>query len=380
VSHGHHIEVLPMRMMLSCLFALGAIGFAVADDEKKAETLKEKVAELQKEVATANKELSKKFQEAKTAEEKASIQKEFASIRSTVGAKILAAAKEMPKDEYAFDATVIAMQSGTNSASEFLLDNFIDDDRLVKAIPQIAASPNGEKALAKLAEKSKSKDVKGIAMFMMVSTEIENADSPRSSKPLPEKEAIAKIAAGALKLDAVMKEYGDVKMIGGRGPAKSIADAGKDLKYFIEHLTIGKVAPDAECELMEEGKNASLKDYRGKVVVLDIWATWCGPCKAMIPHEREMVKHFEGKKFMLLSVSADDKKETLTKFLEKEEMPWTHWWAGRENSFLKTYQVKFFPSMYVLDGKGVIRAKGLRGEALQKFVEKLIEEEAKTKS
>jgi thiol-disulfide isomerase/thioredoxin len=366
--------------MLSCVFLCGALGFAAADDEKKEATLKEKISELQKEVATANKELGEKFQGAKTDEERAAIRGEFMSIQGKVGEKILAAVKAMPKDEFAFDATMIAMRSNAKGASDFLMENFIDDERLAKAIPQIAASPNGEKALAQLAEKSKNKDIKGIALFMMVSTEIENADSPRTGKPLPEKEAAAKIAAAALKLDGVMKEYGDVKIPAARGTGKSIADSGKDLKYFIEHLTIGKVAPDAECELMEDGKTAKLKDYRGKVVVLDIWATWCGPCRAMIPHEREMVKHFEGKPFMLLSVSADDKKETLTKFLEKEEMPWTHWWAGRENAFLKTYQVKFFPTIYVLDSKGVIRAKGLRGDALEKFVEKLLEEEAKNKS
>ena len=369
-----------MRAMLSCLFALGAIGFAAADDEKKAETLKDKVAELQKEITTANRDLGKKFQDAKTDDEREAIRKEFFAIQAKVGEKIFAAAKEMPKDEYAFDATLIALRSDTAGASDFLLANFINDERLVKAIPQLAASAKGEAVLAKLAEKSTNKDVKGVALYMMVSTEIENTDSPRGSTPLPERDAAAKIAAAVAKLDGIVKEYGDIKLPSGRGPAKSITEAGKELKYFVDHLTVGKVAPDAECELLEDGKKASLKDYRGKVVVIDIWATWCGPCRAMIPHEREMVKHFEGKKFVLLSVSADDKKETLTKFLEKEEMPWTHWWAGQENEFLKTYQVKFFPSLYILDGKGVIRGKGLRGDALQKFVEKLLEEEAKTKS
>ena len=62
--------------------------------------------------------------------------------------------------------------------------------------------------------------------------------------------------------------------------------------------------------------------------MLDIWATWCGPCKAMIPHEREMVERLKDKPFALVSISADEKKKTLTDFLAKDTMPWTHWWNG----------------------------------------------------
>jgi thiol-disulfide isomerase/thioredoxin len=113
------------------------------------------------------------------------------------------------------------------------------------------------------------------------------------------------------------------------------------------------------------------------VVVLDIWATWCAPCKAMIPHEREMVERLRDKPFVLVSISADEQKETLTKFLAREKMPWTHWWNGNEGGILEDWDVQGYPTIYVLDAKGVIRHKDLRGEKLEEAVNKLLEERAK---
>ena len=96
----------------------------------------------------------------------------------------------------------------------------------------------------------------------------------------------------------------------------------------------------------------------------------------MIPHEREMVERLKDKRFALVSISADDKKETLTDFLAKEKMPWTHWWNGSEGGIIKAWDVQQFPTIYVIDAQGVIRHKDLRGEELEKAVNALLEEAA----
>ena len=167
-----------------------------------------------------------------------------------------------------------------------------------------AAKPVLEKVLAD----NPSKDLKGMAAYALGTMAFEKEDG----KGAKEAEAY---------FERVQKEFADVK--GPRGG--TLADMAKGNLFELKHLAIGMKAPAAESKTLD-GKKTSLVDHAGKVVVLDIWATWCGPCRAMIPHEREMVEKFKDKPFALICVSADDEKKELEDFLAKEKMPWTHWW------------------------------------------------------
>ncbi len=148
---------------------------------------------------------------------------------------------------------------------------------------------------------------------------------------------------------------------------------------LVADLSVGQLAPEVQVESLA-GKPASVLALRGKVVVLDIWATWCGPCKGMIPHEREMVERLKDKPFVLVSISIDENKKTLTDFLAKESMPWTHWWCGNERRIVEEWNVRTVPGIYVLDVHGIIRYSGLLyGEALEKAVNVLLAEQTKPK-
>jgi len=136
-------------------------------------------------------------------------------------------------------------------------------------------------------------------------------------------------------------------------------------------LSIGMPAPEI-VSMAVNGTPVKLSELKGKVVVLDIWATWCGPCKEMIPHERELVAKLKDKPFVLVSISVDDDQETLTEFLAKEEMPWTHWWNGSEGGIIEDWNVEAYPTIYVLDAEGVIRHKDLRGAELENAVNELL--------
>ena len=141
----------------------------------------------------------------------------------------------------------------------------------------------------------------------------------------------------------------------------------------IPDLSIGKPSPDVQSKDIQ-GKPVKLSDLKGHVVVLDIWATWCGPCRAMISHEREMVLRLKDKQFALVSISADEDRETLRAFLAKTKMPWTQWWNGPEGGIIEDWDVRSFPTIYVLDAKGIIRHKDIRGEKLEEAVNELLRE------
>jgi hypothetical protein len=96
---------------------------------------------------------------------------------------------------------------------------------------------------------------------------------------------------------------------------------------------------------------------------------------AMVPHERSLVKRLEGKPFALLGVNLDNSKENMKKAEESHEITWRSWFDGREGSIGKQWHIKYLPTIYLLDAKGVIRYKGLREDKeINEAVDALLKE------
>ncbi len=145
-------------------------------------------------------------------------------------------------------------------------------------------------------------------------------------------------------------------------------------------IIVGKPAPEVVAEDLE-GKAVNLSQLKGKVVVLDIWATWCGPCVSMIPHSKKLVEKMKDKPFVLVSASADQEKDTVKDFLKKTPMPWTHWWVGPSEGLVEDWKVQAFPTVYLIDAKGVIREKivGVNNAKIDEVAEKLVKEAEESK-
>lgn len=256
-------------------------------------------------------------------------------------------------------------------------DDAVAVESLMWVLDSSEGAPHTPKFLALLESLPATKtakahrEVAGLATLTLATTYQRQADL----LPAKQRDAAAALATKAEKLlEHVEKDYANVL-----GRAGTLGQAAKQALYELRNLAVGKPAPEAEGTDLD-GKKAKLSDYKGRVLVLDIWTTWCGPCRAMIPHQRELVKRLKGKPFVMLSVNADAKKETLTQFLEKEPMPWQHWHNGvkaDKGGVRDVYSVHFFPSIYVIDAKGIIRHKNVRGEALDKAVDALLKEQEK---
>ena len=100
----------------------------------------------------------------------------------------------------------------------------------------------------------------------------------------------------------------------------------------------------------------------------------------MYPHERSLVKRLEGKPFALLGVNSDPK-DRLRQAMKKENITWRSWWDGGNTGgpIAKAWNVSGWPTIYVLDAKGVIRYKNIREKEMDKAVDKLLEELEETK-
>jgi len=373
-----------MRLLVAAALVTTA-GWLAADDDKKdppkdapkADARGETLKGMEKKFVADFEELLKRFQEAKTPAEKAAVRTEAKELATITVGKVAKFAAESPKDASALTAAEFALMrlaplgAGGEDVDKLVgivIDNHLGSPKIKDFVMNAGRmGATGEKLLKAAAEKATDKTVKGMALYFLGTALAEQADDA------PNEKAAAELTAKALDyLEKAIKEAPDVRV--GR---QTIAAAAAGDIQALKTLGVGKPAPDAEGTELKDDKKVKLSSYQGKVVLLDIWATWCGPCRAMIPHERELVKKLAGKPFVLLSVSTDEKKETLTTFLEKEPMPWTHWWAGEESDLIKTYRVRAFPTLYLIDAKGVIRKKWVGSpdpEVLNKAVEELVKE------
>jgi peroxiredoxin len=122
------------------------------------------------------------------------------------------------------------------------------------------------------------------------------------------------------------------------------------------------------------GKTFTLSSLRGKYVLIDFWASWCGPCRAENPNLVKAYAQLKDKNFEVVGISLDENKTAWTKAIEKDGLPWIHVsdLKGWKNDVAVKYGVTAVPQNVLIDPKGVIIAKNLRGEELTAKLSQLI--------
>ena len=188
-------------------------------------------------------------------------------------------------------------------------------------------------------------------------------------------EADALAAEAEKAFEAIVKEYADCPRLMKDGQRTLGQEAEQEL-FELRRLRIGKEVPDIEGEDLDATR-LKLSDYRGRVNVLVFWASWCGPCMAMVPHERKLVERTKNQPFALIGVNGDPDRGKARQVAKKESMTWRSFWNGREGPhgpISRAWNVRAWPTVYVLDHRGVIRAKNVTEEDLDKVVDQLLKE------
>ena len=140
------------------------------------------------------------------------------------------------------------------------------------------------------------------------------------------------------------EEFVKKATVDGEEVARTMAQAEASLVHGIRHTLLGSTVANETAQRLD-GTEDNLSSYAGKVVLMDFWATWCGPCIAALPSMRDLAEAHPGDRFEILGISVDAELETVTDFMEDEPMPWAHWHVGVGSELGLSWNIAGYPTL-----------------------------------
>jgi WD40 repeat protein/thiol-disulfide isomerase/thioredoxin len=360
---------------------------------------------LTKDSQAADRDFAARAAQAKTPDEQRALGEARMGSVEGFADRALAIARKYPDASAGVEALLFALRStngGTDgriaelgrAAVTLARQNYLSSEQLGKVVPwlQHQQRDDAEELLQAAFEQSPHRAVRGRAAFWLARALTERAEAARLFQQMPEladHPAVNKRPAAIARLratdpaaverraerlyEALKADYADVpKQV--EIPDDLIGPAADQALFALRHLGVGQAAPHTEGTDLD-GKAFALSEYRGKVVVLVFCGHWCGPCRTMEPHTRALVKRFADQPFALLEVNSDEDRDDVKERMKAEGNPWRSWFdGGREGPIHKRWNVTRWPTVIVLDAKGVIRYKDLRDRPLAQAVEALLKE------
>jgi thiol-disulfide isomerase/thioredoxin len=150
-------------------------------------------------------------------------------------------------------------------------------------------------------------------------------------------------------------------------------DRQRALRYISQpELARARMAPPFVVTTLN-GQRISMDDLKGKVVLLDFWATWCGPCREALPHMRSLAKSFEGQPLVVLSISLDSDEQKWKDYVAKNEMTWLQYRdGGFTGSIARMFAVEAIPHTFTIDADGVLQDERIGDASIEGKLKKLI--------
>ncbi|MDR3622139.1 MAG: TlpA disulfide reductase family protein [Paludisphaera borealis] len=387
-----------LRVLLGVLITTAVASAVPAADEPRAEnqtTIQVRSDALLKEFSDASRRGYEAEHKAKTDEERSKIPRPDGGAYAE---RLMAMAREHPDDPGAAAAlsnAILIDPFGRSfpEAVKRLAEKHVKSPRIKEALQSISfagtlpevepllravlkdnpdAAARGEAALALVKYLTRmAKETNYLAANPEAYQRVIASSGQEAADRIKNRDSKAMLKEAETLLESVVEEHANVPY----DEKQSLGERAATILHEMRELVVGKPAPEIEGKDVD-GKPMKLSEHRGKVVVLSWWATWCSPCMALVPHERELVRRMEGKPFVLLGVNGDEDRGRLEHQMKANGVSWRSWYDGGPDGPISTrWNVTGWPTVYVLDRDGVIRYKGsLDVRSLDEAVDKLLPE------
>jgi thiol-disulfide isomerase/thioredoxin len=150
---------------------------------------------------------------------------------------------------------------------------------------------------------------------------------------------------------------------------EQVAEVAKAFAGTVRRLRLPGNQIEVKGKLLD-GKDIDWKSYRGKVVLVDFWATWCGPCVEELPNVRKLYDKYHDRGFDVVGVSLDQKRDALERFVKREKLPWVCIAPEGGQELAEYYNVEAIPLPILVDRQGRVISMEARGEELERLLEK----------
>ena len=293
-----------------------------------------------------------------------------------------------PDQEHAREAADFLIDPTTRNpfgmlmAAQALADNVPDFDEWPELLMNMDNARPGAKSepfdefLTEMAATAGDPVVRATARYFGAKGLVNSVNQPSmdAEERQARREQALEMAVG-LSAGVEDEEFVKTAMVDGEEVTRTLADAEAALVHGIRHTVVGGTVANETGKRLD-GTEDTLSAYAGKVVLMDFWATWCGPCIASLPQMRGLAGKYPDDQFEILGISFDAELETVTDFMEGRSMPWAHWHVGVNSEMDMAWDITGLPTYVVIDREGMILSRGHDLDAAAEVIERAVNGEA----